>query len=543
MSCRKSDVWEFYDICQDNNKFAKCKICDIQISRGGTGRKASTTSLINHLNRTHNDDYEEFQREKSTNASTSKNTENIENIVPIPTKQTKQQTLLEVVNKSKKWDTSDKRAISLNYAVAEMIALDNMPFSTVENTGFRRLMNKVAPNYVLPDRHVLSDKIIPEIHNRVVDAIKNKMTTENAKYISFTSDIWTCENTTESFISFTGHWIDHSFQYNHLVLNCRHFPGSHTGEAIRDMILEMLQVWNIDRSRVHILIRDNAANLVKGCNDANIKSVSCFIHTLQLVILEGLKSQRSLTDLIASCRKLVGHFRHSSKACSALKNIQTELSVPQRKLVQDVQTRWNSTFYMLRRILDEKRALTVYCADNNLEPLNLNQWTLIGSLVNLLEPFEEITRAMSLNLALISEVIPTITTLLKFLSKEQELLFFGVGTMKQLLCEEIKRRFDSTFKNKHYIISTILDPRFKLMFFEKDQVDQMKLVAINEYEYVSDIATPESDLSGDDSDEDVPLSKMMRMMPESNLNTDKKENIWDCFDKIAVGSSTQPQKK
>ena len=37
-------------------------------------------------------------------------------------------------------------------------------------------------------------------------------------------------------------------------------------------------------------------------------------HTLQLVIQDGLLSQRVVIDLLAICRSIVGHFKHSSIA-------------------------------------------------------------------------------------------------------------------------------------------------------------------------------------------------------------------------------------
>lgn len=538
MNNRKSSVWEFYNLCEDK-KFVKCKICDIQISRGGIGKKATTTPLINHLRRNHGEDYTEYEREKDVRLSASLNT--CEDNTP------KQQTLQTFIEKSKKWDLNDKRAKEIHVLIGEMIVLDNLPVSSVQYTGFKRLLNHIVPNYVPPSRNYFSEKVIPEIHNRVVQTIKKKITLESAKFLSFTTDVWTCSSTNESFISLTGHWITENFQHNNIVLNCKHFPGSHNSEAIKDMMSEMLNTWDLDTSRIHLVVRDNAANITKGCDIAGFESVSCFIHTIQLVVMEGIKSQRSISDLIAVSRKIVGHFSHSPKACSALKNIQAELNLPTKKLVQDVQTRWNSTFYMLQRIREQKRALNIYIADNNLDSLSLtaNQWALIEPLINLLEPFEEITRLMSLEIALISEVIPTITALNKFLASDEKppnQIFAGVGTMKDFLYKEMSRRFDNFYKNKYYVVSTILDPRFKLAFFEKNKIEELKIMVINE----KNIETGTERFSNDkcdssDGDDDVVLAKLMKLNPEQTVN--KKKNIWDCFDEIAGASTSSVSEK
>ncbi|XP_070411572.1 uncharacterized protein [Nothobranchius furzeri] len=52
-------------------------------------------------------------------------------------------------------------------------------------------------------------------------------------------------------------------------------------------------------------------------------------------------------------------------------------STPAR-LVQDVQTRWNSSFYVVKRLLTEKRALCAYAADRSLPAtLSANEWGLL----------------------------------------------------------------------------------------------------------------------------------------------------------------------
>lgn len=511
MDKKTSDIWKYYLLCEDN-KYAKCNTCKCEISRGGLGKNASTTSMINHLKRKHIEEYKEFQVESLS-------------------KRSKQPTIAEALQSCSKWGIEDQRAKSVHYVIGEMIALDNLPYSIVNNQGFKRLMTRLAPQYTLPGRKYFTEKIIPDIYKRLVISIKNKL--EGVNHISLTSDLWTCSHTTDSFISLTGHWFDSDFKQNHVVLNCNHFPGTHTGELIKNMFFDMLHMWDINISQIHLMVRDNGANIVKGCNDAEIPSVSCFIHTLQLVINKGIDSQRSVSDLIATCKKIVGHFHHSSAACSKLKEIQTELNVAPNKLIQDISTRWNSSYFMIKRIQEQKRPLNIYAAeaDNNLHILTANQWMLMEPLLNLLQPFEEITKKMSSNEAFISEVLPTIVTLKKYL---MESTFCGVGTMKDILYEEILRRFDALFKNKYYIISTVLDPRFKVAFFEKNNREYVKQVIIDEHSYSL------QEQSSDSEDDNIPLSKIT-ILPKNNEGSEEgektKSKLWQCFDKIATSST------
>jgi hypothetical protein len=73
----------------------------------------------------------------------------------------------------------------------------------------------------------------------------------------------------------------------------------------------------------------------------------CMIHTLQLVMGDGLKDQWqwAVKDTLAIGRSIVGHFRHSS-ANTRLEQIQLEnLVVPkgdELRVIQDLYMRWNS---------------------------------------------------------------------------------------------------------------------------------------------------------------------------------------------------------
>ncbi len=68
----------------------------------------------------------------------------------------------------------------------------------------------------------------------------------------------------------------------------------------------------------------------------------CVAQTLQLVVHEGLLSQRSVTDTLANTRKIIGHFKHSPLAYSRLEDIQIDLKMEVKRLQQDVQVRWSS---------------------------------------------------------------------------------------------------------------------------------------------------------------------------------------------------------
>ena len=61
----------------------------------------------------------------------------------------------------------------IHTGIEEMITSDCQPFSVVEDICFSRLMQIVKYNYFLPSRKYFSEKVLPEIHTKVRNKVKN----------------------------------------------------------------------------------------------------------------------------------------------------------------------------------------------------------------------------------------------------------------------------------------------------------------------------------------------------------------------------------
>ena len=164
---------------------------------------------------------------------------------------------------------------------------------------------------------ILSETQIPKLCREVRSYIFDLVEREIG--LSFTTDIWTASQTTKSYISLTLHYINKDFERKMFVLHCLQFEGSHTAVNIGGCFEEMLNGWEISRARCHLVISDNAANMVKTFSDLNINIVGCFARSLQLVIHSGLLSQRAVIDACAVPRSLVAYFKHSTSGCGHLR--------------------------------------------------------------------------------------------------------------------------------------------------------------------------------------------------------------------------------
>ena len=166
------------------------------------------------------------------------------------------------------------------------------------------------------------------------------------------------------------------------------FNESHTGN-IASVINSCVQSWKLTE-KLTCIVRDNAANYVAGLRDANILNFGCLAHTLQLIINDGVLVQRSVQELLGVARKLVGYYKHSNVSFQVLKQMQAQLGLPQYSLFQDEPTRWNSCFYMLQRLIEQRTALLAagaQCACTI--EFRAQQWTLAEKLVRILLPLRK----------------------------------------------------------------------------------------------------------------------------------------------------------
>ncbi|KAI4821741.1 hypothetical protein KUCAC02_007326 [Chaenocephalus aceratus] len=137
----------------------------------------------------------------------------------------------------------------------------------------------------MPSRHYIVEKGIPALHTKVREQVQRHL--KEATSIALTTDLWSSGVAPMSLLILTAHWIDSSFTLHNVVLHASELRGSHTSMRIRNAIEEMLAKWDIDNDKVHVVMRDNAANMKKAFADMGVQSLGCFAHTLQLVVIQG----------------------------------------------------------------------------------------------------------------------------------------------------------------------------------------------------------------------------------------------------------------
>lgn len=193
---------------------------------------------------------------------------------------------------------------------------------------------------------------------------------------------------TESYIAVTGHYLTQELEFKTVLLGCCQYFGSHTAANIASELEEILNRWNI-REKVNFTVTDYATNMIKGIKEfLGIKHFGCFAHTLNLLVDDALIDQEKLIDKI---KKIVAHFKRSSLSSERLAKYQVQQNQQPKRLIQQVETGWNSTYYMIERMVELQDAVrsTLALVIKDLPHLSNEDWIHCARLCQVLRPFED----------------------------------------------------------------------------------------------------------------------------------------------------------
>jgi len=269
---------------------------------------------------------------------------------------------------------------------------DFQPFSVVEDKGFSELVKALNSLYKLPNRHSISKTLIPSLHQKCVQETKELLANELIS-ACLTTDCWTSRSN-DGYIAITIHFIDTTFKLRSVLLGCLNFEDHHTSHNLSIKIEETLINWNL-RNKIIFAVSDNANNIKRALTLLQLRNFGCFAHTMNLIVQSALTSEK---DLIEKVKNIVSRFRRSTNASQKLLTCQINSGIKDpKKLIQDICTRWNSTFYMLDRFVELEIYIrsTLGLIDNPPESLTSEEWTVVKELIQILQPFEEATKAVS----------------------------------------------------------------------------------------------------------------------------------------------------
>lgn len=336
----------------------------------------------------------------------------------------------------------------------------NFSLSVTDNEHFKRFVRDLDPKFTLPSRKHLSSTLIPAAFQDKKSAVMKLI--GEARFVSLTVDIWT-DRVMHSYLAVTCHLFANIKPMSGL-LQFIPIDGSHTGQRIAEHIHMVIEEFNLD-GKVSFVVSDNASNMRKAFdvlkvlqgqedeaddlinqdddedeeneidnenlwqdldeNDARevsavlyqncIKRLSCFAHTMQLVVRDGISKLTTATGMLAKISKLASLVHQSALFKSAF---EAKFGVEGKSIPSINATRWNSLFMQLRSVaeLDQIKLVEVLKESNHQNLiLTARELGSLQEVVEILQPFAEATDlCQGQNYATLGCVVPCVVSLHKF---------------------------------------------------------------------------------------------------------------------------------
>ena len=404
----------------------------------------------------------------------------------------------------------------------------------MEDHGFQSFLKVVDPKYMPPSRRTIMRNHLPSLYEEK----KAKLMAEISQidWFSLTTDLWT-SRATQGYMTVTCHYLTKDWELKSAVLETVHIAVSHTADNLASALDSIIQNWNIS-DKIVCVVTDGARNITAALRLKQLKHLYCFAHTINLIVTHALKSDEDIVDLRKKCRDVVSYFHMSSKGSDKLALIQKQLGLEQHKLIQEVDTRWNSTYYMFQRMVEQHDAVTTALCllDQKQLCLSTTLRDTMKELVEILKPFEAVTREVSSDKYISSsKIIPLARSLQKLTG------FKGALSDKvyETLSGEMRKRFLGIESHLTLAPSTILDPRFKKLAFGDDGAVDKVLRSI-EGEMLA-MATCHSDKEIEEIEPDnITDQSCMYALEEVTLevgNCGSDEGLWQFLDERVAQTS------
>ncbi|CAH0562783.1 unnamed protein product [Brassicogethes aeneus] len=383
------------------------------------------------------------------------------------TSQRRQTTLYETTQRSASYERGGYRDVAISNSLIYMVCKDNAPHSIVEKEGFRRFIKTVAPLYKLPSRNTVTEMISLR-YSAIISNMKTKLI--NVKHLSLTADICTLTNTSRG---------PEKNEVETIMLGVRRLLEAHTGDYIAQKMEELMESFDISKSKIIAVCTDGGANMIAGVRKllGEGKHVYCFAHMLNLIVTDGLedKNNNRLKELIDLVKSFVTFGRHSNNFMDALRAEQQRDGVPEGDVtlfIQSVPTRWNSTFDMLSRFVTLYPYVARVLASPSIKLKNAprmlsgNEIELLSEIVNILKPFKQATTEISgsdyITGSLVLPMISCIDSALATIKPTNE-----ISTMLlRKLQVSLESRCGHLEKNLLLCNALLCDPRFKKIYMK-----------------------------------------------------------------------------
>lgn len=356
--------------------------------------------------------------------------------------------------------------------------------------------------------------------------------------VCLNTDTWTSMNV-QSSLGVTAHYITENFELRSILLECSFMSLSHTSSNLADQIRCIVEKFKLT-DKVSSIVTEFSYNITGAMTkELEENHFPCFAHTLNLILQDALKNAKELIDKI---KRIVSFFKRSSSGLEKLYSVQkNNLGLEPKKFIQEVPTRWNSTFYMIQRFFELQDAIktTIVLINKDLPVLTEDEWVICNELCTVLEPFGDVTKQICGEHYVTGSLIIPLVDGLRCICEDMQKENFNptVKSVVNELLSGINSRMTKLEDNQSLHLATFLDPRFKLAPF----VNELLAKSIKGHctDLLSNIWSQQQNVynAGDHSNEDDDFNQ--GEISNNCVEQSAKFNVWGRLDN-RIASTKSP---
>jgi hAT family C-terminal dimerisation region len=394
-----------------------------------------------------------------------------------------------------------------------------LAFNVTKQEGFCKVMNAARPSFPVPSPEKVQKMTVEfwvEEKERVSELVVLEL---GGRRYCVTTDMWTSKPG-DGYIAASIHYINNDWQLRGFIFYFHDVPGSHTGKAMAQSLLQGISSMSHDLlSGLWMITADNASNnltMVDSLNNGLIANaikagsvedlngtgadkpaptaaansdhgqtshLGCFAHILNLCVQYAFLMEKQANALLSAIHEGVTKIKVSSVVKDIYKGNCKRVGVKMVLPTPDEKGRWNSILTMLKTAVEVQPALdltfkqarnregyfaklpkgTSHALQHQFTP---DDWNLMHKIIHFLEYFDECTRIMSsTSYTTAGLIIPFWHMLLRkidgYISQHSS------DSNDNVLCQfatHVKTKiheYNHIIARKEVIISAALDPRVK----------------------------------------------------------------------------------
>ncbi|CAO4377875.1 unnamed protein product [Caenorhabditis nigoni] len=369
-----STVWKYFDKI-NGGKNVKCKLCGRMISY-----HSSTTVMKNHLNSFHSTEVEESENAALANSRG---------------------------NRSQPTDKKDP-----NEDLVFAICTSSVPYRFLKNKHFLDFCHKLNSDHKILTPDSLRSKFSKN-RSEYVDRLKKELKHVEKAWLSF--DGWEAKYMDKSIYAIFIYYVE-NFQRKSALLGIECVEGSATAANVGKLVMRMLDLYCIDKSKVLGAVTDAGSNIVAFLDRNELFHSHCSAHVLSLIIKKSAQITH-IKELIAKVNRCAAFLSRSKVERGKFRERSSMLNIHGRPPLPFSDTRWGGALLLAEAFLNHYQSLSATPA-------------LQDYLMN----------------------ADDLAALKKYVNQR--------SALGRCLSNETKSRYDSYVENDALLMSTYLDARF-----------------------------------------------------------------------------------